>query len=165
MTTNSSRRRGWIIGVGLIALVCAVVGAMWVAGHQSEPSASSEDCSVVEGVGNEWQRMEADVRKAVLDGAGEPSDYLTAANHEAAVADKLRGAAGSVSSQEIEDQLNKWAAGAELFAKVQREAAERKPGTPQADGAQSEYIEASTMANDAVTALGEICPNMPWEEP
>lgn len=98
-------------------------------------------------------------------GAGGTGDYLTAAEREAAMAETLRNAAELASSQEVREQLEKWADGADLFARTQRDVAEREPGTPPASNAESDYITASTEINDASIALGDLCPNMPWEQP
>jgi hypothetical protein len=167
MTSVDSRRARWMVLLAVVAvLICGGVAvAIWVTRDDASSSVSQEDCALVEDLGHQWESTQTAVRQAVEQGAGESSDYLTAAEHEAAMAETLRTAAGSASSQQIKDQLGKWADGVTLFAQTQRDVAEREPGTPPAPEAQSDFIKASTMVNDASIALGNLCQNMPWEKP
>jgi hypothetical protein len=131
------------------------------ASQDAQPAVSQEDCALVEDLGYQWESTQAAVRQAVE----QSSDYLTAAEREATMAETLRNAAELASSQEVSEQLEKWADGADLFARTQRDVAEREPGTPPASNAESDFITASTEINDASIALGDLCPNMPWEQP
>jgi hypothetical protein len=165
MTSRLSRRGRWIVLLALIAvLVCGTVAVVRVTKDDAIKSVSREDCALVEDVGRQWYVMEAAVRQAVEYGAGESGDYLNAAEQEAAMAETLRKASTSASSQEIKEQLEQWADATALFARTQREAAEREPGTPPAPNAESDYVSAATKANDASIALGDLCPNMPSEK-
>jgi hypothetical protein len=141
-------------------LICGAV-VVWATWDDAASSVSQEDCALVEDLGHQWKSTQTAVRQAVE----QSSDYLTAAEHEATMAEALRKASGSASSQEIKNQLATWADGATLFAQTQRDVAEREPGTPPAPNAQSDFISASTKINDASIALGNLCPNMPWEKP
>jgi hypothetical protein len=147
----------------VVALVAVLIGGavvVWVSQDDVQSSVSQEDCALVEDLGHQWESAQAAVRQAVE----QSSDYLTAAEREATMAETLRNAAELASSQEVRDQLEKWAHGADLFAQTQRDVAEREPGTPPASNAESDFITASTEISDASIALGDLCPNMPWEE-
>lgn len=145
----------------IAVLICGIAAAVvWAIQDDAESSGAPADCALVEDVGRQWATTQTAVRQAVE----QSSDYLTAAEHEATMAETLRKAVDSTSSQQIKNQLRTWADGAALFAQTQRDIAERQPGTPPAPNAQSDFINASTMINDASVALGKLCPNMPWEE-
>ncbi|MET4432657.1 hypothetical protein [Mycolicibacterium sp. 624] len=166
MTIDVSRRVRWIVLVSVVAVLIGggVAVAIWATRDDSSSSVSQADCALVEDVGHQWYAMEAAVRQVLEQGAGESSDYLAAAEYEATMAETLRKASGSASSQEIKNQLQTWADGAALFAQTQRDVAEREPGTPPAPNVESDFIRAATKANDASIVLVELCPNMPSEK-
>ncbi|MGE0216004.1 hypothetical protein [Mycolicibacterium sp.] len=153
------RRQPWLWAL-LAAVV--VVGSVVIVWATRDSGPSPADCAVVEDVAREWNTTSAAVRDTLLNGGGRPDDYRGVADRQAEMAKKLRSAADSVSAPELETQLGKWAGDAERYAALQRQAADRAPGTP--PPSDTEFQDVARSMNDAAVALSQQCPGMPSAE-
>jgi hypothetical protein len=156
------QRNRWLWAVAAVVLaVCGVTASVWLARYDAPATASPDDCALVEELGQEWLALVPSINSALETGPGERSDLLAIADRESAVSDKLRAAANSVATPALKDNLNKWAEGAALLSRIQRDSANRASGLePQsADGAT--FVKGSVMIHEATAALLKVCPNMP----
>lgn len=162
MTASGSKR--WL-GIAAAAVAVAIVVAATVvwATRDSEPSTDGDDCALVEDVARQWSATQAEVQRILEQGAIDANQ--TAAQRQSAIGETLRRAADSASSGDIADQLDRWAAGAEKFAQIERDAGNRPPGAPAPADADSGYLSAATESNNASIALGKLCPGMPPLQP
>lgn len=147
-----------------IAVVVAISGAAVVLWTKTN-SDSGTDCAVVEDIARQWNTTSASITDILLNGAGQPADYRTIADRQTEMAEKLRGAADSVASPDIKEQLNDWADGATDYAALQRGVAERAPGTPVPSQSDTDFERVAKSMIDAAGELGKICPGMPVDCP
>jgi hypothetical protein len=153
------RRWRVVTVVAVAAAILIAVAAVW-AMRGPDPATNGNDCALVEDVARQWEVAQADVQRILEQGSGQPDRNLDAAARQSAMGEVLRRAANSAASEDVASQLNRWADGAEQFAQIERDAANRVPDDPAAPN-DSQYVSAATNANDASIALARICPDMP----
>lgn len=119
------------VGVGL------VLGGSWAVRHQhhSSSAASAEDCRVVAQLAQLWR---ADSARSMDSLASDDSDPPAEADGTAALSEKVRSAAQSVTDPAIKQNLASWADGFALLAQIIRSDAQRS--TPTEPTAESERI-------------------------
>lgn len=144
-----------------VLIVCGTTAAVWVLRHDTSSTASPEDCAVVEALGREWIGLVNAINVGLANGPGERRDWLAVAEREAAMSDKLRAAADSTSTPEFQEQLTKWADGAELQAKLQRDSANRLPGAMVSPDTDADALQAAKLINEGSGALIKACPHAP----
>lgn len=115
MTT--SRYRAWTLATtGLVAVACVTLGMAWaVRQHRASPAASADDCAVVAQLARLW-RVDSENSMDAL--ARDDNDPLAEVDGTAALSEKARAAAQSVSDPVIRDDLNSWADGFALLAQI-----------------------------------------------
>jgi hypothetical protein len=149
---------------GVLIIVCGATATIWMGGTTIRTTSSRNDCTVVEQVGRQWIAMARSVT-ALENGPGEREDLIAIADSESAMSDKISAAAGSVSAPALKDQLNKWAQGAVLSARTQRDSANRPPQSKPPPGADADFYHAAVMTHEATAALLQACPNIPRVPP
>lgn len=157
------KRLLWAL-TGVLLIVCCATATIWVVRHNARTTAWHNDCTVVEQLGRQWIAMARPVT-ALENGPGEREDLVAIADSESAMSDKIRAAAGSVSAPALKDQLEKWAQGAALSARTQRDSANRPPQSKPPPGADADFYHAAVMTYEATEALLQACPNMPRVPP
>lgn len=158
---TGKRRRWALLALTVVVVAVAVVALAWVV---RDASASDEDCVIVEDVARQWNANSEQVSDSLLNGAGRPEDYLTVADLQDEMAQKLNAAADSVDSTQVREKLETWAAGATEYAQLQRSVADAGPDDRSPEQLDAEFLALATTMNDAATALGQICPAMPSAE-
>lgn len=156
--TRSLRLRWkWTAALVIVALL-AIVTVVWAI---SEPGSSSNDadCAIVEDVSRQWKAVSDQVQARPIR-EPRPDDYRSAAQLQTQMAEKLESAAHSVSASEISENLSKWAAAAERFADTQRTSAEQGQGGPEPSDVDEKLLQTTSSMNDAILALGELCPGV-----
>ncbi|ORB50530.1 hypothetical protein BST42_20250 [Mycolicibacterium rhodesiae] len=135
-----------------VVIIGAVIATFWTlrSTHHTQ-----NDCAAIEPLGPQWSAMQQSIAK-LGSGPGDTSDLLKIAEQESAMSDKIRAAASSVTAPDLEDQLSKWADGAALSAKAQRDAAT----APAPAGGDADTMRAAQLTFDATAALGKSCPNL-----
>ena len=125
MTT--SRYRAWaLVTTALVAVACVTFAGVWAfRHHRASPAASADDCSVVAQLAQVWRADSENSMDVLAQGDNNP---LTEADGTAALSEKARAAAQSVSDTAIRDDLNSWADGFALLAQIiQGDAQESSP--------------------------------------
>ncbi|WP_292990641.1 hypothetical protein [Mycobacterium sp.] len=155
---NRPARRTFIwVGISVLVTV-AIAATVWAVQvkHRAVPHS---DCSVVEGLGPKWNKMQQSVA-ALESGPGETKDLVAVADAESAMAKDIRAAQASVSSPGTKTQLGNWAEGTDLTAKNQREAATAPVNSTSAPRADSDSVRATTLVYNATAVLRKTCPNL-----
>jgi hypothetical protein len=151
------RRNGSVRAMtGALLIVCGVTG-VWVL---YRPHHAHDDCAAVEQLGSQWIAMSQSIT-ASQNGPGERDDLVAIADQEAAMAERIRAAAGSVSSPTTREQLKMWAQATALVSGVQRDSATRAPQSPPSRTEDADYYRAAVMTHQATAALLQTCPKMP----
>lgn len=125
MTT--SRYGAWtLVTTAFVAVACVTFAGVWAfRHHRASPAASVDDCAVVAQLAQLWRADSENSVDALAQGNNNP---LTEADGTAALSDKARAAAQSVSDPAIKDDLNSWADGFALLAQIiQGDAPESSP--------------------------------------
>lgn len=150
---GTARRRRWLLLLAVV-IIGAVIATIWTlrSTHHASPQ---NDCAAVEPLGPQWTAMQQSIAK-LGNGPGDTPDLLKIAEQESAMSDRIRAAASSVSAPDLKDQLTKWADGAALSAKAQRDAA--TAATPA--GGDADTMRAAQLTFDATAALRKTCPNL-----
>jgi len=92
-----------------------IAAALWISRRGETGTPSASDCGVVADVAQEWRAVgEASNAAAMQPGAVEDPEPW------AALADKSRHAANSVSAPDLKSDLTSWAAGFAEFANIAR---------------------------------------------
>jgi hypothetical protein len=138
----------------VLVLVLGVAAAIFV-WHSARANTPHSDCSVVEQVAHQYIESKRSVT-ARENGSGDTKDLIAIADTESAVGDRIRAAEAAVSAPAIKDELEQWAQGAALSARLQRDAADQLPEP--GDGADT--VRAGSMTYNATAALHKVCPNM-----
>ncbi|MGE2816587.1 hypothetical protein ACQI5H_15835 [Mycobacterium heidelbergense] len=144
----------------MLLIVCGAAAAVWVVRQNH----SHNDCAAVEQLGHQWIAMAKSVT-ALENGGAEHEDLIAIADKESSMSEAIRAAAGSVASQALKDQLEKWAQGTALLAKSQRDSANSPPQLKQSPSEDVDYYRAAVMTHEATAALLRACPNMPRVPP
>jgi hypothetical protein len=144
-----------VLQATLLTAVVAVIGICAVLWHRhsTQQSAPHNDCSVVESLRTQWSSMQRSVTQ-LGNGEGETRDLLHIADQEAAMSDRIKTAAASVSVPAIKEQLTKWADGAALSAKAQHGASTLSAS----DTGDADMMRAARLTYDATAALAKVCP-------
>jgi hypothetical protein len=143
----------------LVVLILSGAVAFWAVRHGDRPVAS-DDCAVVEQLGQQWNAMVATIN-AQENGSGGPSDLTAIADARSTMTQKIRDAADHESSPTLRDSLHKWAEGSALAAKVQQNSATDSPGTTAHDD--EDFSRAAVEVYQATSSLRQACPKMPLD--
>lgn len=162
----STIRKAWLwVSTALVLVVSGGAATVWIVKNNTHTAAdavgSPDDCAIVARLAREWMVMVPSITNEVLNGPGEHSDIVAIADRESAMGDKLRAAADSVSAPAVKEQLNKWADGIALSARLERESANRPPGTPPPPDYHDNSLRAAVLPYEATGALMKMCPDMP----
>lgn len=155
MTT--SRYRAWTLATtALVAVACVTLGMAWAVRHHRSPSAASaDDCAVVAQLAQLWR---ADSESSINVLAQGDNDPLTEADGTAALSEKARAAAQSVSDPAIRDDLNSWADGFALLAQII--GGDGRQSAPEDPSGESERIhQAGDLIYLTADKLRATCPN------
>lgn len=155
MTSLRQKRVLWIVAT--VFLLAAAGSVLLVTRDNPSQSKSANDCAVVESVAHEWVSLQHSVESSVESGAGQ--DLRSAADQEAAMSEKLRAAASSVSSPAVRDQLTKWSEGVTLTAQIQRGSVDRPLQANPPGDLQAQIQRAAVLTDQATGALVQSCPN------
>lgn len=149
-------RRIWIASIAAVVAAAAVLVAVWLVAEPESPEKEA-DCVTVAETARRWQAAVAALTPN--QGATGPSDEYVDEQY-AQMAMVVQTAADSVTTPEIKKHLTDWAAAADQLAMSRLDVAgsAEPPETPE------EMLEVFTPINDAASALGELCPNMPAAE-
>lgn len=155
-TRPPRKRMLWAASCLAVLILCAAA-AFWAV-HHEDRQAASNDCAVVEHLGQQWNAMVASIN-AQENGLSGQSDMTEIADARSAMSQKIGDSANRVSSAALRDSLQKWADGSALAAKVQQNSASDSPET--AARADEEFSRAAVEVYQATAALRQTCPKMP----
>lgn len=131
------------------------MGMAWAVRHHRAPSAASaDDCAVVAQLARLWR---ADSENS-MDALARDDNSLTGADGTAALSEKARAAAQSVSDPAIKHDLNSWADGFALLGQVIR--GDVQQSAPEDPSRESERIhQAGDLIYLTADKLRATCPN------
>jgi hypothetical protein len=158
MRLGARKRSLWALTCVAVVILCGAA-AFWAVRHQDRPVAS-DDCAVVEQLGQQWNAMVASIN-AQENGPGERSDLAAIADTRSAMSQKISDAADHEASPALRDSLRKWAEGSALAATAQRDSTSDSPATTA--HADQEFSRAAVEVYQATSALRQACPNMPHD--
>lgn len=153
----TSRYRAWTLRTtALVAVACVTLGLVWAfRHHRASPAASADDCAVVAQLARLWR---ADSENSMDALARDDNNPLAESDGTAALSEKVRAAAQSVSDPAITDDLNSWADGFALLAQIIRGDAQRS--SPEDPSGESDRIhQAGDQIYLTADKLRAACPD------
>jgi hypothetical protein len=148
----------WLSGLVIAVVVLGTVGAIEV-WHGTRRNTARDDCTVVEQLAHQYIASKQSVT-TLESGPGDTKDLIAIADSESAMSDKIRSGEARVSASEIKDELEQWAQGTALSAKLQRDAVDQS----QQPSDDADFVRAGKIAYNATAALHVACPNMPTSQ-
>jgi len=156
----------WVL-IGAVIVVAAVAVAALVLYGSQDQDAGRGDCAIVEQLAREWAAEGQAAQDP--DRTADRADLVALADRESATAGKIRAAQDSVSAKPVKAALEQWAQGAQLSAKVQRDAAnepsDQSAVAPTPAGQLADMRRSAQLIGPAIDALQKICPNLPTSAP
>lgn len=148
LRTPARRRAALLVAIAVIGSVIAA--ALWISPHRDGGTPSASDCGVVADVAQDWRAVgEASNAAAMQPGAAEDPERW------AALADKSRQAANSVSAPDLKSDLTSWAAGFDEFANLARDT-----GKGPEDVRFQRFVDNSKKVAEATDKLQAACPKI-----
>lgn len=155
--TSSWLRRRWL-WVLTAAILVASGGAATVWNTHDGATPLEKDCAAVEDLGRQSQELTTWMNTGLDDGTlDDPGEIV---ERESTLGDKLRAAAGSVTTPEMKKPLATWADAMGLNAQLQREANKMSAeGYPPREWVANVH-KYNTMTDEALDALNQQCPGL-----
>ncbi len=146
--TAGHRRAAVLIAIATVGSI--IVAALWISQHRNASTPSAPDCGVVADVAQDWRAVgEASNAAAMQPGAAEDPGRW------AALADKSRQAADSVSAPDLKSDLTSWAAGFDEFANIARDT-----GKGPEDIRFQRFVDNSKKVAEVTDKLQAACPKI-----
>lgn len=146
----------WAAAIAMAVVVIGTVAFFGMRGHGE--SNSTTDCDVVSALFIEWTDTLAAAQQELVNSNDGHEGTLALADAEAELAGRIRAAKEDIESPDIAEDLERWAAGAELGAQGRRDEIDNANPDITAPPPRN-YVEGAMAVQTATSGLVVKCPS------